>query len=169
MWTSDLVLIARKLATGVVGSGKGRPREAELRRAVSTAYYALFHTLARSGADLLVGQPNRNQLAWQQAYRALDHEETRKRCSSTERMAGFPSAIQDFADAFVAFQQLRHLADYDPLAKFSRSMVLQWMDEVDNAISGFNSVERSHRKAFAAYVLFKRRPERPSRLDRRSG
>ena len=73
--------------------------------------------------------------------------------------------IQDFADAFVAFQQLRHLADYDPLAKFSRSMVLQWVDEVDNAISGFNSVERSHRKAFAAYVLFKRRSERPSRLD----
>ena len=147
MWTSDLVLIARKLATGVVGSGKGRPREAELRRAVSTAYYALFHTLARSGADLLVGRTNRNQLAWQQAYRALDHEETRKRCLNTERMAGFPSAIQDFVDEFVAFQQLC------PLAKFSRSMVLQWMDEVDNAISGFNSVERSHRKAFAAYVL----------------
>ena len=167
MWAPDLILIARKLVTGVVGSGKGRPREAELRRAVSTAYYALFHTLARSGADLLVGRTKkfRSQLAWQQAYRALDHEETRKRCLNTQRMAGFPSAIQVFADTFVAFQQLRHLADYDPLAKFSRSMVLQWVDEVDNAISGFNSVERSHRKASAAYVLFKRRSERPSRLD----
>ena len=55
MWAPDLILIAQELATGVVGCGKGRPREAELRRTVSTAYYALFHTLARSGADLLVG------------------------------------------------------------------------------------------------------------------
>ena len=167
MRTADLVLIARKLATGVIGSTKGRPREAELRRAVSTAYYALFHTLARSSADLLVARTKeyQSQLAWQQAYRALDHEETRKRCLNTKRMAGFPPAIRDFADAFVAFQQLRHLADYDPLAKFSRSMVRQWIEEVDNTISGFNSVERSHRKAFAAYLLFRRRPERPSRLD----
>ena len=35
----DLLRIARQLASGELGSGRGRPRQAELRRAVSAAYY----------------------------------------------------------------------------------------------------------------------------------
>ena len=34
-----------------------QPSDADLRRAISTAYYALFHTLAASNADLIAGQP----------------------------------------------------------------------------------------------------------------
>ena len=32
-----------------------RPSQVALRRALSTVYYAMFHTLAKNGADLLVG------------------------------------------------------------------------------------------------------------------
>ena len=39
----DLIKIARQLASGAVDGNRGRPRQAELRRAVSAAYYALFH------------------------------------------------------------------------------------------------------------------------------
>ena len=76
----ELLLIARHLATGVAGKSKGRPRETELRRAVSATYYALIQTLARCGADLLVGKtkPNRGQPAWQQTYRALEHGNSRQ-------------------------------------------------------------------------------------------
>ena len=42
----DLLRIAEELARGAIGGGRGRPRQAELRRAISAAYYALFHTLA---------------------------------------------------------------------------------------------------------------------------
>ena len=157
----DLLLIAHQLATGVVGNRRGRPRQAELRRAVSTAYYALFHTLARCGADLVAGstKQHRSQRAWQQAYRALDHGETRKRCTQKVRLAGFPPEIQVFAAVFVRLQKLRHWADYDPLSMFYRSVVLQWIEEVDNSISGFNSVARAERKAFAVYVLLKQRSD----------
>ncbi len=64
---ADLLLIAHQLAIGVVGNRRGHPRQAELRRAVSTAYYAMFHSLARCGADLVAGstKQHRSQLAWQ--------------------------------------------------------------------------------------------------------
>lgn len=161
MAPSDLLLIAHQLAIGVVGNRRGRPRQAELRRAVSTAYYALFHTLARCGADLVAGstKQHRSQRAWQQVYRSLDHRETRKRCAQQTRLAEFPTEIQVFADAFVRLQKSRHRADYDPLPTFNRSAVLQWIEEVDNIISGFNSVDRADRKAFAVYVLLKHRAD----------
>ena len=47
-----LVGTARRLATS---GAKGKPRQSDLRRAISTAYYALFHALAKDGADLFVG------------------------------------------------------------------------------------------------------------------
>lgn len=52
MKPDDFIRTARSLVTQ---QGAGRPRETDLRRAVSTAYYALFHCVAASGADLLVG------------------------------------------------------------------------------------------------------------------
>ena len=44
----DLMAVARALAE----SDRALPLQATLRRAVSTAYYALFHCLAASAADL---------------------------------------------------------------------------------------------------------------------
>lgn len=40
-----LIAIAKFLATKGVSSSIGRPRQADLRRALSTAYYAMFHAL----------------------------------------------------------------------------------------------------------------------------
>ena len=51
----DLIRIAEHLASGGVRGRIGRPVQAELRRAVSATYYALFHALARCCANMLVG------------------------------------------------------------------------------------------------------------------
>ena len=79
MKPDDFVKTARSL---VGQQGAGRPRETDLRRAVSTAYYGLFHCVASSGADLLVGgkQADRSERAWRQAYRALNHGQAKNRC-----------------------------------------------------------------------------------------
>ena len=45
-----------KTARALLPAKPGRPRNTDLRRAVSTAYYALFHCLARSCADTLIGK-----------------------------------------------------------------------------------------------------------------
>ena len=46
-----MIATARKLAK----ASPQKPRQADLKRAVSTAYYALFHAMAKDAADMLVG------------------------------------------------------------------------------------------------------------------
>lgn len=151
----DLVKTSRDLAQ----VARGRPREANLRRAVSTAYYALFHCLAECSADSLVGGSgsNRSQPAWNQTYRALNHGNVRRRCENRHFIARFPVEIQDFANMFVDMQAKRHSADYDPDATFSLHDTIQNIDDVENTIKRFNGAPRKDRRAFAVYVLFQRR------------
>ena len=82
----DLIETARHLAE----SGAPQPTQADLRRAVSTAYYAMCHCLAASAADLFIGAV-RNP-AWHRTYRALEHDGARGRLSMGRRMWG-PSAV----------------------------------------------------------------------------
>ena len=132
----------------------GRPRQSNLRRAVSTAYYALFHCLALCCADLLVGGPSadRSQSAWNQTYRALQHGFARQRCQRPD-ISGFPGKIQNFAGAFSEMQQHRHRADYNPDATFVKADVMQLIDYAENAILSFQQVPARDRRAFAVYVL----------------
>lgn len=144
-----------------MGSRRGRPLETDLRRAISTAYYALFHCLANCCADTIVGGTgsNRSGTAWNQAYRALDHGLTRRRCVSRSGIARFPPDIQKFADFFVLMQAMRHLADYDPDAKdapiwpLSRSAIIGIINDVEDVIRRFNQAPIADRRAFAVYVL----------------
>ena len=79
---AELIAIARALIGGVIDSAHP-VTQTELRRAVSCAYYAMFHTLAISNADALVGAApaDRQRWAWRQAYRAVDHRPTRNKLS----------------------------------------------------------------------------------------
>lgn len=123
MQPRNLISTARRL----VGKGRlGQPRQTDLKRALSTAYYAMFHALCLNGANSLVGKSpaHRSHRAWKQAYRAVEHGIARKQCEKREIMRDFPVAIQDFARIFVDLQTERHLADYDPDYKFRRHEVL---------------------------------------------
>ena len=151
----DLLEIAGTLAYGGIGAQRGRPKQTELRRAVSATYYALFHTLARNAADLLVGDRSstRTRQAWRQTYRALDHRRIKNQCTK-QTIARFPQGIQDFADHFVRMQRRRHLADYDPFERFARGSVTQLVEATRSTIDEFENVARDDRRAFAVFVLF---------------
>ena len=159
MNSTDLVRIARHLATGSVSERRGRPRQTDLFRAVSAAYYDQFHSLARCCADMLAGNApaNRRRLAWRQTYRALEHGPARDRCNSRAGMRRFPPEIQDFGKLFVAMQQLRHYADYDPGITFARSRVIHFINDAESVITGLETADRSQRRDFATYVLFRAR------------
>ena len=151
----DLSATARLLAT----ASKGKPAQVHLRRAVSTAYYALFHTLARNGADLLIGGPNsdRSKPAWRQVYRALDHGTAKNACQNRAILSRFPKPIESFADLLVIMQIKRHDADYDPTKRYTRSEVLQDIADVETAMNAFMAQSKKDRQAFSAYVLLKMR------------
>ena len=153
MKPADFIATARDL---VQVSGRGRPRETNLRRAVSTTYYALFHALATCCADMFVGGQgaNRSQAAWRQAYRALQHGDVRKRCERQAIIKEFPTEIRIFAHLFVLMQIERHRADYDPEVIVSKDEVLQYIAEAERRLSRFIKAPAKDRRAFAVYVLF---------------
>ncbi len=146
----DIIYTARNLAV----LDRRKPRQANLRRAASSAYYALFHCLAEHCADLLVGGAgaNRSRQAWRQTYRGLQHGVIRKRCQD-RRIREFSEGVQDFAAIFCTMQTRRHEADYDPYSRFSRLEVIEDIGRVQNAITCFENVSDKDRRAFAVYVL----------------
>jgi hypothetical protein len=129
-----------------------RPRQASLRRAVSAAYYAVFHLLSAEGASRL-SPPQR--LLRAQVARAFAHRDMREVCRQfaagslsmmTAPLLSDPleDELREVADAFVELQNARHSADYDLSVNFDRFAVLQTVDMA--------------RKAFAAWALVKNRP-----------
>ncbi|MEQ1717319.1 MAG: hypothetical protein ABL907_15290 [Hyphomicrobium sp.] len=148
-----MIVTARKLAN----SSPKKPRQADLKRAVSTAYYALFHAISRDAADLLIGVgANRPDKAWAQTYRSLQHGPAKSACVSVRNL-GFPQSIQNCADAFVTLQQKRHDADYDPDCRVLRADAIEAIDLAENAIRDLRASPRRDRVAFAVQVLFTKR------------
>ncbi len=131
------------------------PHNSHYRRAVSTAYYALFHCLAESSANLLAGEDpaNRSRRAWRQAYRALNHGAVKNRGSRREFKTEFPQETQDFAEVFVEIRDRRNRADYDPTEPFSKLDAQHSIDEAEEAINDFMNIESGERRNFALYLL----------------
>ena len=148
----DLIETARVLAE----SGPGRPTQASLRRAVSTAYYALFHCLAATAADLFIGQ-QRNP-AWHRTYRALEHGRARSACREAQTTPSYPEEIRYFAKRFVALQKARHQADYALDADdYQQSDVLVYIAAAELAIGQFEQADIEAKRGFAAHALFRQR------------
>ena len=148
----DLMEVARALAE----SGHAPPAQARLRRAVSTAYYALFHCLAASAADLFIGAAR--SPTWHRTCRALEHGRARSACRQAPTMREFPVEIRNFAEAFVALQKARQEADYSlDTPACQRSDVRDHIASAELAIGRFEQADGTARCAFAAHVLFRQR------------
>ena len=154
MISDDLLDIARRLT-------EGNPTQTDLRRAVSSVYYALFHAICQSNADTLVGDDpsSHDQVAWRQTYRALEHGYARQRCILARRNPRFTLPIQTLADYFTTVQGHRHQADYDPDTSFDRQEVLATVVQADDIIRDFRAVPAQERRAFAVYILMRERQD----------
>ena len=151
MKARDLITTARSLTE----LDPRQPTQANLRRAVSTAYYAVFHSLAHAAADLLIGRES--SAAWHQVYRALEHGNAKSACQNKQSMQRFPHEIKEFADAFVALQGARHRADYSSEANYDRQETLAAIDKAEDMIDKFEAADREQRLGFVAHLLFRRR------------
>ena len=154
MISDDLLDIARRLA-------EVNPTQTDLRRAISSVYYAVFHAICQSNADTLVGDDpqDRDQLAWRQAYRALEHGYARQRCERARRETRFDVEVQILADYFPAIQHLRHQADYDPDKIFVQQEILSTVAEASARVDIFRSALPRERRAFAVYILMRERQD----------
>lgn len=148
-----MIVTARKLAK----ASPNKPRQADLKRAVSTAYYALFHAMAKDAADMLVGiGPDRPDKAWAHTYRSLQHGGAKSACEAVRNL-NFPNTIKTCADAFVALQQKRHDADYDPDYRVLRAEALEAIKLAEDAIRDLKASPKRDRRAFAVQILMLKR------------
>lgn len=155
----DLIRTAESLLT----VSRNRPKQADLRRSISTTYYALYHCLCNNCADCVVSRTgDYPKNAWKRAYRAMSHGFAKSVCNSKERkrreiLERFPPPIQDFANQFYSMQVKRHQADYDPFFITEKSSVINDIAISRKVIEDFEAVPKSDRQAFTTLVLFKDR------------
>jgi uncharacterized protein (UPF0332 family) len=152
--SQELLVVARSLAS----PSHPEPDQAALARAVSTAYYALFHAFARTAADSLVGPAGteRSTTAWRQTYRALDHGAAKTACTQARRL-GFPADIVVCAETFIKLLESRHDADYDPTFTTTHAEAMAAIAEAEAAIDKLTRATPKDRTAFAILLLLRRR------------
>lgn len=153
----ELLLHARFLAELNSGS---TPKQADLRRAVSAAYYALFHLLSDEAARRVApGLPVELLVKTQ---RTLDHRDMYVVCGAfvssgkdkiDEKDIALPDKISpvlaNIAKRFRTLQEQRHIADYDALKKFDQTDVLELIEAAEVA-----SVEWSTERTTANAQIF---------------
>jgi uncharacterized protein (UPF0332 family) len=120
-----------------------RPKQASLRRAVSTAYYSLFHLLI---ASTILNWKNTHQRA--HVARAFDHK-SMKEASKKTASKQFPAPdaavgghLRVVARAFVELQHHRHLADYNYAKKWSKTEVQSHIDTAAAAFESWKTISR---------------------------
>lgn len=150
----------------IAAAGGGAPRQADLKRAISGAYYALFHAVVSAAADEFVGktQTARNSAGYALAYRSIDHRALKTLCQDVVKpkmpaklakyapAGGFSRNIKSVAAAVIDLQELRHLADYDPQFRAQSSGARSAVSMARTAIRRFQRA-RSDSKAAFLYML----------------
>ena len=110
---------------------RGKPKQASLRRAISSAYYSLFHLIVDDASRYLVsGSRLRPAVA-----RSFEHQAVRAAAEALGAVSRKPTGEHWFrphvndplspdltfiCDAFINLQERRHKADYDTGATFTR-------------------------------------------------
>jgi hypothetical protein len=163
----DLFAQAEILAT----IDPGKPKQVNLRRALSSAYYAVFHFLIEDVCRVQFGAAHSQQAYRAVLGRAFSHNVMNAACVSfaggTLKNAvikglprnavgnyGIQPTIMDIASIFTEMQDKRNLADYDRSERFKRSDVLLLIDSAKKAVAKFDALPMSDDKRFFLACLW---------------
>lgn len=126
-----------------------RPKQASLRRAVSSAYYALFHLLIHDAAALLIANLDLRV----RCSRLFEHGDmkqaskefgaNRPNAEQLQKLTGgppIPAGVQQVAQTFLELQEERHEADYDLEKVFTRADVNRLVARTRQAFQQWNLI-----------------------------
>jgi uncharacterized protein (UPF0332 family) len=141
---TDLISAARLLAEAEAAT------EAHFRRAISTAYYALFHHVLSAGAARFLRDGKTDGAAFSVLYRGFSHGRMKTVCESLNaaalsrtfarqfRRISVSLDMRAFATIFLALQEGRQIADYDPLVTFAASDAETFIRDAEAGIAAFD-------------------------------
>ncbi len=128
------------------------------RRAVSTAYYAVFHALARTCTEELFGRSKdaKNLKEHDMVYRQLDHTSLKSAFNNTPMQEN--ETIKRIGLLAKELQNERHKADYMPRRKlYPKKECEEWISKADEARDLINNLSPPDKKTLAIYLIFKNR------------
>ncbi len=148
----DLLSLAEEMAN----RDFGRPRQASLRRAVATAYYAVFHSLAKMCADQLVGAMKPWDV-YTPLYRSVDHSAARKVLKEV-RADPASHSIAAIALVCVKLHDARIAADYVPEPfGYSRQETKDLIEEARGVIEALAALSPEMKLRLAVQLVTKTR------------
>lgn len=158
----------------------GAPRHIDLRRAISSAYYAIFHAIVTQATDDFVGRRQRHTPMYELVYRSIEHRAIKRICEAVVNQAknkqqkknakqepnlpkwyvrnqpkgGFGADLEGMAAAVIELYEKRQVADYDPLFNVSVSDATLAVDTGRIALGKFRTASRAARKSFVSLIVF---------------
>jgi uncharacterized protein (UPF0332 family) len=144
----------------------GPPRQVDIRRAISAAYYATFHATITAAVDQFIGITNRDTSRYGLVYRSVSHAWLRDLCKEVQKPTpsnkfkpyvpnnGFGNNINAFAAAVAELQEKRHAADYDVMIRMNKSDAVLAISTARAALRRFKNASETRRIAFLSMLLF---------------
>lgn len=145
-----------------------RPKQANARRAVSAAYYAVFHFLGDEAGRSFVGTGAPKRPLRAAVARALEHGSLRAACervSAPGSSGALPAPLRGcwkgpistdlsaFARAMVILQDARHRADYDRSSPILRDDARKSVFIAGEAMDRWSRIEAREASAFLLAAL----------------
>lgn len=156
--SEDLLDLADRL--GGRGDGPGKPRTINLRRSISTAYYAVFHKLTQHTAWRLLGETG-----WTTQHSAVarwithtdlaalaDAANSRGNKALIGTLAPVDARLADVAQNFVDLQVVRHRADYDDFFDVSKAAALSYADAARSAVTDADALWGSKDASYLRFL-----------------
>ena len=136
----------------LIAVDRRRPRQANLRRAVSTTYYAMFHFLIDQSCRSVFGAAAGRSALRNILARGFDHGTMR---DASQSFSGgtllswmqpiapalvVPADVKIVARRFVLLQEARHRADYNLTALWTRDEVQRLISDTRDSLSRWPAV-----------------------------
>ncbi|WP_298959479.1 hypothetical protein [uncultured Methylobacterium sp.] len=149
----DLLDIADALAEQ---TGRRNLQKAAMRRAVSSAYYAVFHGLCFICARSLDVWTRDAKLV-EPVYRLLDHGQVKNRLAGRDAVELGP-VIVGISAAFADLQERRHRADYSPPGlEVHRAETRNTVARARKTVADLESLNDDQRRRLAVLLITKTR------------
>lgn len=142
---ADLLEQAKDLLDSQRPENRGRPKQVDLRRSISTAYYSLFSLLVEEAATAMIGGGSKKKALRGYVSRAISHEAIRGVCKGFANRNPDDKIKNALADheipgdlAYIAItchdlQVERQEADYNFIRSFTKDEAIDIVEEVAEA------------------------------------
>ncbi len=153
----------------VVPRQPGPPRQVDVRRAISAAYYAVFHHVCIEVADAFVGKTLRRDPRYVRAYRSVDHKPLATACKAAAGAkadatladlapnGAFSATLREFAADTMYLQVQRHRADYNPSGLLRAVDARTAISRGRRAMVSYRNSPPDEQRIFLTSLVFKTR------------